>query len=100
MTDLKKNTATVALIALMSAAPMAAFATESGSPQQSVDADPDEYADSKKVTDDDSVVSDMETGSPAQSVDTDDDESVADSGNGEGSIADELPTNSPAISDS
>ena len=50
MTHLIKNTATLSLIALMSAAPMAAFATESGSPQQSVVADPDEEVVKKPVT--------------------------------------------------
>ena len=44
MTDLKTNTACAALIALLAAAPVTAFAIESGSPQQSVAADPDEYA--------------------------------------------------------
>lgn len=46
MTNLKTNTARAALIALIAAAPMAAFAVESGSPAQSVASDPDEYAES------------------------------------------------------
>ena len=44
MTNLKTNTARAALIALIAAAPMTAFAAvEVGTPQQAVDADPDEY---------------------------------------------------------
>lgn len=99
MTYFAKKSATAALIALMSAAPMAAFATESGSPQQSVDADPDEYAGTKNVTDQESLAATAATGTPEQSVDADADENVADSGATEGTIADELPTNSPAVSD-
>lgn len=45
MTNLKKTTGSAALIALITAAPLAAFAEiESGSPAQSVAEDPDEYA--------------------------------------------------------
>lgn len=46
MTNLKANTARAALIALIAASPMAAFAAgpQSGSPEQSVAEDPDEYA--------------------------------------------------------
>lgn len=97
MTNLKKTTA-AALVALMSAAPISAFATGTGSPAQSVDADPNETVGVKKVTTD-SVVADMETGSPAQPVDADPNEDVAMSDAGEGSIADEYPTNSPAVLD-
>ncbi|WP_370401845.1 hypothetical protein [Sulfitobacter sp. JB4-11] len=98
MTHFKKNTATVALIALMSAAPMAAFATESGSPQQSVDADTDETVGVKKVTGEESLAAGA-TGTPAQSVDADPAETVAANEETEGTIADELPTNSPAVSE-
>lgn len=45
MTNLKKNTARAALIALMASAPMAAFAEiEIGSPAQGVAENPNEYA--------------------------------------------------------
>lgn len=46
MTNTLKTTASAALITLMAAAPMAAFADapQSGSPQQSIANDPDEYA--------------------------------------------------------
>ena len=50
MTHFAQKTATAAVIALMSAAPMAAFATETGSPAQSVASDPDESVAVKKVT--------------------------------------------------
>ncbi|MCX7559366.1 hypothetical protein OS190_07265 [Sulfitobacter sp. F26204] len=48
MTKLK-NAATLFTIAMLSTAPVAAFATQTGSPQQSVDADPDEDVSKKKV---------------------------------------------------
>ena len=100
MTDLMKTTATAALVALMAAAPMAASAAQTGSPEQSVDADPDEYVAKKKVTSD-GVTEEMATGSPELSVDADEDEDVAAAdGEGEGTLADELPTNSPALNDS
>ena len=98
MTHFAQKTATAAVIALMSAAPMAAFATETGSPAQSVASDPDESVAVKKVTTDGSVAATTETGTPAQSVDADASESVAITADGEGTIADELPTNSPAVS--
>jgi len=55
MTKFKTNTASAALIALMTvSAPMAAFAApESTSPQQSVKNDPDEHAAKKKADDKD-----------------------------------------------
>ena len=100
MTHLMKTTATAALVALMAAAPMAASATQTGSPQQSVDADPDENVAVKKVTTN-GVTEEIATGSPALSVDADEDEDVAAAdGEGEGTIADELPTNSPVLNDS
>ncbi|KHA52802.1 hypothetical protein [Sulfitobacter geojensis] len=45
-----KNAATIVTISLLSAVPVAGFATETGSPQQSVEADPNEEVSSKKVT--------------------------------------------------
>ncbi len=97
MTHLLKTTAATALIAVMATA---SFAGNTGSPAQSVDADPDEYVAKKKVDADGDAVNEA-TGSPAQSVDTDEDEEVAmDDADGNGTIADELPTNSPAVSDS
>lgn len=98
MTNLK-NTSAIALAALLAASPMAALAgTETGSPQQSVDADPDEYAEDGSTVK--KPVTEMtESGSPQQAVDNDADEQVA--GNetdGEGTIADELPTGSPQVS--
>lgn len=51
MTDLKNTAAHIALAAMLAVAPMAAFADpESGSPAQSVDADPDEEAAEENVT--------------------------------------------------
>ena len=50
MTHFTKKTATFALVTLMSTAPFAAFATETGSPQQSVEADPNENVSKKPVT--------------------------------------------------
>ncbi|QUJ75102.1 hypothetical protein KDD17_08625 [Sulfitobacter albidus] len=54
MTDLMNKTARIAVIALLSAAPVAAFAdVETGSPAQSIANDPDEYAESDgPLTDD------------------------------------------------
>jgi len=49
MTDLKNSAARIAMIALLSAAPVAVFATETGSPQQAVDADPDEEVSQKEI---------------------------------------------------
>ncbi|MEQ6248407.1 hypothetical protein ABMC89_05905 [Sulfitobacter sp. HNIBRBA3233] len=43
MTNLFTKTARITAVALLASAPVAAFAVESGSPQQSVEADPDEY---------------------------------------------------------
>ena len=99
MTHLMKTTATAAIVALMSAAPLAA-SPESGSPQQSVVNDPDESVAKKKVTTE-SVIESTDAGTPAQAVDVDGDEAVAanDSDN-KGTIADELPTNSPVLNDS
>ena len=77
--------------------PLAATAATSGSPQQSVEADPDESVESKKIVTEGSVAAEIETGSPAQSVDADEDEEVAMDDAGEGTIADELPTNSPQV---
>ena len=96
MFDLKKNAATVTLVALMSAAPMAAMAVETGSPAQSVESDPNESVSTKRVTTS-SVVDDTEAGTPAQSVDADEAETVAVGDAGEGTIADELPTDSPVV---
>lgn len=98
MTDLKKSTATIALITLMSAAPLAALAS-SGSPQQAVDTDPNESVAIKPVTGDESIASDMETSSPQLSVDADEDEQVASNQDTDGTIADELETSSPVITD-
>ncbi|MDF1728663.1 MAG: hypothetical protein P1U53_13030 [Sulfitobacter sp.] len=96
MFNLKKSATTVTLVALMSAAPMAAFAQETGSPQQSVESDPDETVANAPVTTD-SVVDELETGTPAQSVEADESEAVSATDTADGTIADELPTSSPAV---
>lgn len=54
MTNLKKNTVRATLIALMAAAPMSALATpQSGTPNQSVANDPDEYVEGGTIYTDD-----------------------------------------------
>ena len=99
MTNLMK---TSALIALLTAAPIAGFAggtpTQTSSPQASVATDPEEMAEDNIVTNG-SVVATTESGSPELAVDEDEDEAVAmGSSDTEGTIADELPTNSPQVS--
>ncbi|MEM6939884.1 MAG: hypothetical protein AAF509_07125 [Pseudomonadota bacterium] len=94
MTDLMKTTAIVALFA---AAPFAALAENpvkpATTPEASVAVNPEETA-STGTVDGESVVATTESDSPQLSADVADEEKVEMSEtSGEGTIADELPTN-------
>ncbi|MEM8577130.1 MAG: hypothetical protein AAGF60_04715 [Pseudomonadota bacterium] len=74
MTNLSKY----AVIALLTASPMAVLADTpmSGSPQQSIDADPNEYADDGTVLK--NSLEGTASGSPAQSIEDDPNETALD----------------------
>lgn len=98
MTDLKNNIARMTLIAMLSVSPAALFAdTESGSPAQSVDADPDEMVDDAAAAGcsmEDSDAKSDGTGEGCDMADVDasggdDDGDGSSDADGEGSLVDE-----------